>query len=144
MIANFAATDIRPGSMGRPLPGIDAARALRDRGGALIERAGALELAPVGVEGELVLRPGWPSMFRSHLHEPERYASCFVSVWYRSGDLARRDGDGYFWFVGRGDDVIKSAGHLRGPSRSRAPFSNIPRWSRSPPSASPTRWSARW
>jgi acetyl-CoA synthetase len=54
-------------------------------------------------------------MFREYLHEPERYQKCFVGDWYRTGDLAKRDADGYFWFVGRADDVIKSAGHLIGP-----------------------------
>ena len=66
-------------------------------------------------EGELALRPGWPSMFRAYLNEPERYQKCFLDGWYLSGDLARRDADGYYWFVGRADDVIKSAGHLIGP-----------------------------
>ena len=67
------------------------------------------------VVGELALRPGWPSMFRGYLHEEERYRKCFAGGWYLSGDLARRDEEGYFWFVGRGDDVIKSSGHLIGP-----------------------------
>jgi acetyl-CoA synthetase len=68
-----------------------------------------------GEVGQLALRPGWPSMFRGYLHEDERYAKCFADGWYLSGDLARRDSDGYYWFVGRSDDVIKSAGHLIGP-----------------------------
>ncbi|MCP5025396.1 MAG: acetate--CoA ligase [Actinomycetia bacterium] len=115
MIANYRSVPVRPGSMGRPLPGIEAA---------ILKRVdGELELDPDGhpVEaaadelGELALRAGWPSMFRAYLDMDERYASCFVDGWYRSGDLARRDADGYFWFVGRGDDVIKSAGHLIGP-----------------------------
>jgi acetyl-CoA synthetase len=63
----------------------------------------------------LALRTGWPSMFREYLHEPERYARCFAGDWYLSGDLASRDADGWFWFVGRADDVIKTAGHLIGP-----------------------------
>jgi acetyl-CoA synthetase len=126
MIANFAVSDIRPGSMGRPLPGIEAGVALRDSTGELAMRDGELVLAPAGVEGELVLRPGWPSMFRSYLHEPERYARCFVGGWYRSGDLATCDGDGYFWFVGRGDDVIKSAGHLIGPFEVESAFLEHP------------------
>jgi acetyl-CoA synthetase len=67
------------------------------------------------VEGELALRPGWPSMFRAYLNDAERYQKCFRDGWYLSGDLARCDRDGYFWFVGRADDVIKSAGHLIGP-----------------------------
>ena len=66
-------------------------------------------------QGELALKPGWPSMFRTYLNEPERYAKCFSDGWYLSGDLAKRDADGYYWFVGRSDDVIKTSGHLVGP-----------------------------
>jgi acetyl-CoA synthetase len=54
-------------------------------------------------------------MFRGYLHNEERYRKCFAGGWYLTGDLVRRDADGWFWFVGRGDDVIKSAGHLIGP-----------------------------
>jgi acetyl-CoA synthetase len=54
-------------------------------------------------------------MFRGYLHEEARYRDCFVGGWYRSGDLVKKDAQGYFTFVGRGDDVIKSAGHLIGP-----------------------------
>ncbi|MEY9951607.1 acetate--CoA ligase [Leifsonia sp. EB34] len=116
MIANFAAMDVRPGSMGRPLPGVTAALVRRDDNGAALVRDGEAVLVtePDSV-GELALRPGWPSMFRGYLGEPERYARCFVGGWYLTGDLAMRDADGYFWFVGRGDDVIKSSGHLIGP-----------------------------
>jgi acetyl-CoA synthetase len=67
------------------------------------------------VEGELALRTPWPSLMRAYLNDDERYDAAFAGDWYRSGDLARRDADGWFWFVGRGDDVIKSAGHLIGP-----------------------------
>jgi acetyl-CoA synthetase len=72
-------------------------------------------IAARGEVGELALRPGWPSMFRGYLGDEERYRCCFAGGWYLSGDLARRDEDGYFWFVGRGDDVIKTSGHLVGP-----------------------------
>jgi len=65
--------------------------------------------------GELTLRPGWPSMMRAYLNEEERYRKCFRDGWYLTGDLAMRDDEGYYWFVGRADDVIKSAGHLIGP-----------------------------
>ncbi len=109
MIANYLAMDIRPGSMGRPLPGIEAG---------IVRRAGVKaveEITEFGVQGELALRPGWPSMFRGYLNDEQRYRKCFVSGWYLTGDLARRDADGYFWFVGRADDVIKSSGHLIGP-----------------------------
>jgi len=109
MIANYAALDIRPGSMGKPLPGIEAAILhQRDDGSvAVVEEP--------DVQGELALRPGWPSMFRGYWGEPGRYRKCFVGDWYLTGDLARRDRDGYFWFVGRKDDVIKTSGHLIGP-----------------------------
>ncbi|MGE0873195.1 MAG: acetate--CoA ligase [Burkholderiales bacterium] len=108
MIANTAAMDIKPGSMGKPLPGIEARIVKRgDEGITLVDEP--------DTEGELALRAGWPSMFRAYLGQEERYRKCFADGWYLSGDLARRDRDGYFWFVGRADDVIKSAGHLIGP-----------------------------
>jgi acetyl-CoA synthetase len=109
MIANFASMDIRPGSMGRPLPGVEAAIVRK----VAPDRVEVIE-AP-DVQGELALRPGWPSMFRGYLGEPERYRKCFVGGFYLTGDLGRRDPDGYFWFVGRADDVIKTSGHLVGP-----------------------------
>jgi acetyl-CoA synthetase len=115
MIANFRAMDVRPGSMGRPLPGIEAAILRRDADGHVVVTGGRAEEVGDGEQGELALRPGWPSMFRGYLNAPERYAKCFAGGWYLTGDLARRDRDGYYWFVGRGDDVIKSAGHLIGP-----------------------------
>ncbi len=117
MIANFRSMQVRPGSMGRPLPGIEAAVGRRDAEGRPVLCAdGDLELIEdPAQEGELVLRPGWPSMFRGYLGDEERYRSCFAGGWYLTGDLVRRDEDGYFWFVGRGNNVIKSAGHLIGP-----------------------------
>ncbi|NIR29967.1 MAG: acetate--CoA ligase [Gammaproteobacteria bacterium] len=108
MIANYAAMDIKPGSMGRPVPGIEAAVVRRTEDG-------GVELLDPGDVGELALRSGWPSMFRGYVGEEARYRECFADGWYLSGDLARYDEDGYFWFVGRADDVIKSAGHLIGP-----------------------------
>jgi acetyl-CoA synthetase len=116
MIANFAACDVHPGSMGRPMPGITATVLKRgDEGRAGVNADGTVTEADPGELGELALRPGWPSMFRGYLNDPERYAKCFAGGWYLSGDLARRDAAGWFWFVGRADDVIKSAGHLIGP-----------------------------
>ncbi len=109
MIANFASMNIRPGSMGKPLPGIDAA-VVRVTDDGKVE-----EILEPDVQGELALRPGWPSMFRSYWEEPERYKKCFAGGFYLTGDLARKDRDGYFWFVGRKDDVIKTSGHLIGP-----------------------------
>jgi acetyl-CoA synthetase len=108
MIANPPEEDVRPGSMGRPLPGIEAAAVRRLAGGAV---------TPVGVgeEGELALRTGWPSMFRGYLGDDLGYRRCFADGWYLSGDLVRRDAGGWFWFIGRSDDVIQSAGHRIGP-----------------------------
>ena len=107
MIANQPGMEVRPGSMGKPLPGIEPGIVERD-GGRL------RELGP-GEIGELALRPGWPSMMRAYLNEEARYEKCFVDGWYISGDLAMRDAEGYFWFVGRADDLIKTSGHLIGP-----------------------------
>lgn len=107
MIANTADMDIKPGAMGKPLPGIEAGIVTRE-GDTVTEQ-------PDGQIGELALRPGWPSMMRAYLGQPERYAKCFAGGWYLTGDLAMRDSDGYYWFVGRADDLIKSSGHLIGP-----------------------------
>jgi acetyl-CoA synthetase len=116
MVANLAGADIRPGSMGRPLPGVEVGLLVRGADGRAEVRDGTVrEVDGAGVDGELALRPGWPSMFRGYLHDEERYARCFVGGWYLTGDVARRDTDGWYWFVGRADDVIKSAGHLIGP-----------------------------
>ncbi len=109
MISNYLAMDVKPGSMGRPLPGVTAGIVEHVDGG------GVREVTTPMAMGELALRPGWPSMMRGYLNEEDRYRKCFVGGWYLTGDLAMRDSDGYFWFVGRSDDVIKSAGHLIGP-----------------------------
>ena len=109
MIANTPAFDIKPGSMGRPLPGIDAVIMRHHEDGTVTV------IEEPDVEGELALKRGWPSMFRGYLNNEDRYRKCFAGDWYLTGDLAKRDADGYFWFVGRADDVIKSAGHLIGP-----------------------------
>ena len=109
MVSNYAAMDIKPGSMGKPLPGITAA---------VVRRLADGHVEPIeapDVDGELALKTPWPSMMRGYLHEDERYRKCFADGWYLTGDLAHRDADGYYWFVGRADDVIKSAGHLIGP-----------------------------
>ncbi len=107
MIANCPGEKVKPGSMGKPLPGIAAG---------IVEQEGdGLRELGDGEVGELALRPGWPSMMRAYLHEQARYDKCFVDGWYLSGDLAMRDDEGYFWFVGRADDLIKTSGHLVGP-----------------------------
>jgi len=108
MIANLPAMPIKPGSMGKPLPGVEAA---------IVRHGDDGTLAILGNDeiGELALKQPWPGMFRTYLGQQDRYQRCFAGDWYLSGDLARRDDDGYYWFIGRSDDVIKSAGHLIGP-----------------------------
>jgi acetyl-CoA synthetase len=109
-IANYAAEEIRPGSMGRPLPGVEIGLVERGEDGKIRE-LGRTERS----SGELALRRGWPSMFRGYWRDPERYDESFSDGWYLTGDIARRDEDGYLWFVGRTSDVISAAGHLVGP-----------------------------
>jgi acetyl-CoA synthetase len=106
VIANFPGMPIKPGSMGKPFPGI-AATVLDPK-----------THEPCGVPGRvglIALRPGWPSMMRSYWGKPQAYAAKFEHGWYLCGDRATIDADGYFWFVGRDDDVINTGGHLVGP-----------------------------
>jgi len=105
MIANFASEDIKPGSMGQPLPGIQVA----------ILDENHQPVHGDNIPGELAIKKGWPSMFRGYLNETERYEKSFYLDWYLTGDMAMCDTDGYFWFVGRANDLIKSSGHLIGP-----------------------------
>ena len=110
LIANYSSMDIRPGSMGRPMPGVEPGIIN------LNEESGHYEeVTEPDQEGDLAVRPGWPSMFRVYWEDQERYDSHFKDGWYITGDRAHRDADGYYWFVGRSDDVINTAGHLVGP-----------------------------
>jgi acetyl-CoA synthetase len=104
LITNFPEMDIKPGSMGKPLPGIEAA--IVDENGKVLEQ---------GEEGNLAIRPGWPSMMRQIWKNPAKYNEYFRNGWYYTGDTAQIDKDGYFWYVGRADDVIKTAGERVGP-----------------------------
>lgn len=104
LVANYPSMPIKPGSMGRPIPGVKAA-IVDDNGNEL----------PPGKEGNLVIEPGWPAMMRQIWQNPEKYKSYFKGKWYYSGDRASMDKDGYIWFVGRVDDVIKTAGDRVGP-----------------------------
>jgi acetyl-CoA synthetase len=104
LIANYPCMDVKAGSMGRPVPGIKAA-IVDDNGNEV----------PIGEEGNLAIRPGWASMMVEIWHNKEKYDSYFRNGWYFSGDRARMDKDGYLWFIGRADDVIKTAGHRVGP-----------------------------
>lgn len=105
LIANLPCTPIRPGSMGRPIPGVYAA---------IVDDTGK-EL-PAGKLGKLVVRPGWPAMLREIWRNQPKYDEYFkIPGWYFSGDNAWKDEDGFFWFVGRADDVINTAGHRVGP-----------------------------
>jgi acetyl-CoA synthetase len=104
LVANYPCLDIKPGSMGKPIPGVEAA-IVSDQG----------KKMPAGKTGNLAIKPGWPSMMKKIWRRPKKYKSYFRHGWYFSGDLAFQDKDGYFWFVGRADDVIKTAGERVGP-----------------------------
>jgi acetyl-CoA synthetase len=104
LIANYPGMAVKPGSMGKPFPGIKAA-IIDDRG----------KKRPVGKEGNLAIRPGWPSMMLEVWKNPAKYKEYFRDGWYITGDKAKMDKDGYFWFIGRADDVINTAGHRVGP-----------------------------
>lgn len=104
MITNHPGLDIRPGAMGKPFEGIEPA-ILDDDGTPLAD----------GQQGNLCIRTGWSSMFIAYLNNESAYKSKFKNGWYYTGDTARKDSDGYFWFMGRSDDVINTAGHLISP-----------------------------
>ncbi|WP_084156915.1 acyl-CoA synthetase [Haladaptatus cibarius] len=105
IINNYPTMEIRPGSMGKPLPGIEAA---------VVDPETGEQLEP-GETGEIAQRGEYPCFFAEYWNKPEKTASCFVNDWYLSGDLGHLDEDGYFWFEGRADDVIISAGYRIGP-----------------------------
>lgn len=104
MMVNFPSLDIKIGAMGKPFPGLEAG---------IVDDAG--NLLPDKTEGNLAFRPGWPSMMRTVWNNEEKYKSYFVNGWYISGDHAWKDEDGYYWFIGRADDVIKTSGERVGP-----------------------------
>ncbi|UCF70907.1 MAG: acetate--CoA ligase [candidate division WOR-3 bacterium] len=106
VITNFPGLKIKPGSMGKPFPGITAT---------VVDLKTFEPLGKTGTVGLIAIKPGWPSMFRAYWANKEMYQSKFKKDWYICGDRASIDADGYFWFVGRDDDVINTAGHLVGP-----------------------------
>ncbi|MFH0981421.1 MAG: acetate--CoA ligase [Planctomycetota bacterium] len=106
MISNYPGMKIKPGSMGRPFPGIIAS---------VLDLKTHQPLNEPGKVGLIALKPGWPSMMRTYWNATATYYGKFSNGWYICGDRATRDGDGYFWFVGRDDDVINTGGHLVGP-----------------------------
>src|SRR5690606_34694368 len=105
LICNYPSMDIKPGSMGKPIPGVEAT-ILDDQGN---------ELPPYRM-GNLAIKTGWPSMMRKVWNNDAKYAEYFrIQGWYVSGDSAYYDEDGYFWFQGRVDDVINTSGERVGP-----------------------------
>jgi len=106
MVSNYPEMPIKPGSMGKPFPGITAT---------VVDLKSYQPIERTGVVGLIALRPGWPSMMRAYWRNPEVYANKFKNGWYITGDRASIDREGYFWFVGRDDDVINTGGHLVGP-----------------------------
>ena len=106
MICNFPGMKVKPGSMGKPFPGIAAA---------LLDPGNFRVITETGRVGLIAFKPGWPSMMRAYWNNEETYKAKFVNDWYLSGDRASLDSDGYFWFIGRDDDVINTGGHLVSP-----------------------------
>ena len=104
LISNYPCMSIKLGSMGKPFPGIVAA-IVDDEGKEL----------PLDKEGNLAIKQGWPSMLRTIWGDEQRYKGLFKHGWYITGDRAIKDKDGYFWYVGRADDVIKTSGERVGP-----------------------------
>lgn len=115
MVANRPGLEVRPGSMGKPLSHIQV-RILAENG----------EPSPVGEQGSLCLKPGWESMFTTYYRNEPAYRSKFKHDYYCTGDMAWQDADGYFWFVGRTDDVINSAGHLVSPFEVESALLELP------------------
>ena len=106
MISNVPGLPIKPGSMGKPVPSIAAA---------ILDQQTFQPIAVPGKVGLIAFRPPWPSMFRGYFKAEKTYQSKFVGDYYLTGDRGSVDSDGYYWFVGRDDDVINTAGHLVGP-----------------------------
>lgn len=106
MISNYPGLKIKPGSMGKPFPGITAT---------VLDLKSHQPVTETGRVGLIALKPGWPSMMRTYWNNTATYYGKFVNGWYVCGDRATIDRDGYFWFVGRDDDVINTGGHLVGP-----------------------------
>jgi acetyl-CoA synthetase len=106
MISNYPGMKIKPGSMGKPFPGIEIT---------VVDLNTHLPLEKRGIVGMIAARPGWPAMFRTYWNNEATYKNKFQNGWYLCGDRASIDEEGYFWFVGRDDDVINTAGHLVGP-----------------------------
>jgi len=109
MIAQHPGVTPRPGAMGKPIPLVRAV---------VMHKGADGQMGPVteaGAVGELALQTPWPSLFTAYLDDDPLYRSRFVQSWYLTGDLVRQDPDGYLWFVGRCDDLIKTAGHMVGP-----------------------------
>ncbi len=106
MITNFPGMKVKPGSMGKPFPGIT---------GVVLDPKNYEPIRESGKTGLIAFKPGWPSMMRAYWNNEEKYREKFVNGWYLSGDRASIDNEGYFWFVGRDDDVINTGGHLVSP-----------------------------
>ena len=113
VIANSPSMVVKAGAMGRPVPGMEAT--VMRTSERCTDKSIWEFVADPAEEGELAIKVTWPSLFATYLGNEARYKSCFKDGWYLTGDLVRRDAEGYLWFVGRSDDVIKSSGHLIGP-----------------------------
>ncbi|MBZ5704811.1 MAG: AMP-binding protein [Acidobacteriia bacterium] len=103
VITNFPGMPVKPGSMGKAFPGITAT---------VLNPKTHEPVNQPGIAGLIALRPGWPSQIRGYWNNEAGYKAKFKNGWYLCGDRASIDADGYFWFMGRDDDVINTGGHL--------------------------------
>ncbi len=106
MISNYPGMKVKPGSMGKPFPGIT---------GLVLDPNTHKPIEETGRVGLIAFKPGWPSMMTTYWNNEEKYREKFSNGWYLTGDRASIDNEGYFWFIGRDDDVINTGGHLVSP-----------------------------
>jgi acetyl-CoA synthetase len=106
MITNYNGMKVKPGSMGKPFPGIT---------GVVLDTKTFEPISESGRIGLIAFKPGWPAMMRNYWKNDEKFLEKFVNGWYLTGDKANIDNEGYFWFIGRDDDVINTGGHLVSP-----------------------------
>ncbi len=106
MLTNFPGMEVKPGSMGKAFPGITAA---------IINAKTYEPITEPGIIGLIAFKPDWPAMMRTYWANEEVYNEKFKNGWYLPGDKAKLDNEGYYWFVGRDDDIINTGGHLISP-----------------------------
>ncbi len=135
MITNYPGMKIKPGSMGKPFPGITAT---------VLDPKTYEPYAESGKIGLIAIKPGWPAMMRTYWNNEETYQKKFKNGWYMTGDRASIDKEGYFWFVGRDDDIINTGGHLVSPFEVESALIEHPAVAESAVVSKPDRSTWKW